>query len=492
MIPAPAPERLLSIVQRPAKAEPVQVIEQPVVAPTAAYDGADSSYGLAALEAECATIKGAACGAQEAALNEASIKIGSLVAGGALTYHTALSRLIAAGVTMVSYDRANPWTNAQIATKVERGLADGAKRPRNVADRAWGVPLDAQVTASVHASVANLPWPSTNSPINAAPPLGALPAWKTGISARALMTKQFNPICYVVRGLLAEGLTVFAGAPKTGKSWMALGVALAVASDEAALGSLPVEAGDVLYLALEDNERRLKKRLQKMGVSQPPERLTLVTQWPDLDNGCIAEIEAWAEAVEAPKLVIVDVLTKVRPRSGSRDNQYEADYRVLTGLHAIASERAIAVLVLHHTRKMEAEDPFDLVSGTRGLTGAADTVMVLKRNPRSPHSGLYGRGRDIEEFEKAIAFDTETGRWSIVGDATAIAKTDERQQILSVLVEAETSLTPTSIAARLGKERSNVQHLLGRLLDEGKVTKDGRGYYTPVTLVTPFTLGGSL
>lgn len=306
-----------------------------------------------------------------------------------------------------------------------------------------------------------------------------LPAWKRGISAAALMAAHYPDIRYVVNGYIAEGLTLLAGAPKIGKSWMAMGIGIAVASGALAFETVPVVQGDVLYLALEDNPRRLKKRLKKMRVTDAPERLTLVTEWPDLDNGCIREIELWADAVAQPTLVIVDVLNKVRPRANGRDPQYEADYRTLTGLHAVASKYALAVLVLHHTRKLEAEDPFDLVSGTRGLTGAADTVLVLHRDPRGQHSTLYGRGRDIEEVEKAVTFDPETARWSIVGDIFAVAKTSERQAILDALTNAANPMTPTEVAAVVGKERSNVSHLLGKMLDEGKVVKSEGGLYAP-------------
>lgn len=309
---------------------------------------------------------------------------------------------------------------------------------------------------------------------------GRVAAYKTGISAAALMAKEFEPIRNVIAGYVVEGLTLLAGAPKLGKSWMALGWGHCVASGEPAFGTVAVEQGDVLYLALEDNERRLKKRLWKMGISNPPERLTLVTQWPDLDNGCIAEMETWANDVAKPMLIIVDVLNKVRPSSTRSETLYEADYRTLSGLHAFATARGIAIVVVHHTRKMDADDPFDTVSGSRGLTGAADTVLVLRREPGTGKPMLYGRGRDIEEIENAMMFDAYRGLWRVVGEAWNVAKTDERQQILDVLNASPSPMTPTQIADELGKERTNVQHLLGGLVNEGKVSKEGRGLYSPV------------
>ena len=166
------------------------------------------------------------------------------------------------------------------------------------------------------------------------------PAYQRGISAAALMAKQFAPVNYVVPGLLAEGATLFGGKPKIGKSWMAYDFALAIASGRPVFGKIAITQGDVLYLALEDSERRLKSRLLKKGVRHPPERLTLATEWPGLDAGCIAELEAWADAVERPTLIIVDVLKMVRGVTRPGESLYDADYRALTGLATRQPDRS--------------------------------------------------------------------------------------------------------------------------------------------------------
>jgi len=82
---------------------------------------------------------------------------------------------------------------------------------------------------------------------------GRRSAYKDGISASALMKMQFDPIRYIADGYIVEGLTILAGAPKIGKSWMALNLAVAVAAGKPVFGSVPCTHGDVLYLALEDN-----------------------------------------------------------------------------------------------------------------------------------------------------------------------------------------------------------------------------------------------
>lgn len=304
------------------------------------------------------------------------------------------------------------------------------------------------------------------------------PAYQSGISAEALMAMQFSPIRFVVNGYLAEGVTIFAGAPKIGKSWMLLGLAIAVASGRPAFGSIPCRAGDTLYLALEDNPRRLQSRMLKMGISAPPERLTFCTSWPCLDDGAVNEIEQWILSVENPTLIIVDVLAKVRAAANGKDSAYDGDYRTMTGLQELAGKYGVAIVAMHHTRKMDADDAFDSVSGTRGLTGAADTVLVLKRDSVTGRTVLYGRGRDIEEIETAFEFNSHNATWTILGAVADFAKTDERQEILNLLRSTPNPLTPLEVSDLLGKRRDAVRQALTRMARDGEIEKAGRGQYT--------------
>lgn len=307
------------------------------------------------------------------------------------------------------------------------------------------------------------------------------PAYLKGITADALMAKTFPPIRYVVHGYIAEGLTVLAGPPKSRKSWLMLDVALAVSGDGHAMGSAACEHGEVLYLALEDNERRLQSRMRKMGVTKPPERLRFCTNW-SVGNDAVAEIEAWARDAENPVLAVVDVLARVREYTG-RDASYEADYRALVALHELATRLGLAIVVVHHTRKASAEDPFDEVSGTRGLTGAADTTLVVLRDNTggsSVRATLYGRGRDIPEIETAIEFDDDTCRWKVLGEAWKVADTAEQQEILNIL---DRPMKVKEVAELVGKSVANVSKLLGKLMRAGLVSNPSFGCYAPVELV---------
>lgn len=298
-----------------------------------------------------------------------------------------------------------------------------------------------------------------------------------GISASALMQKTFAEIRYIIPGYVAEGLTVLAGAPKVGKSWMTLGWALSVAGERPAFGSLNTDAGDVLYLALEDNERRLQKRLRSMAVGSIPERLTLMTEWPSIDDGCVEQIAHWIIGVPQPRMVIVDVLAKVRGAVSGKETAYDGDYRLITGLQRLAGQHGIAIVVVHHTRKMAADDPFDAVSGTRGLTGAADSVLVLKADTRTGQMMLYGRGRDIEEIETGVRFKAVNGTWEIVGPAHEIARSDERQVILDLLRNAGKPMKVSEVSDAVGKSYDTVRKGLSRMTTAGEIKKIGTGLY---------------
>lgn len=298
----------------------------------------------------------------------------------------------------------------------------------------------------------------------------------SGITAAELDGLEFPPIRYVVDGYIAEGLTILAGKPKLGKSWACLDISIAVASGGVAFGSVECEAGDVLYAALEDNRRRLQRRMRQVLPGRPkPARLTFWTEMPRLDDGGVEMIRDWINHADNPRLVVVDVFARVRPEKKANEQQYDADYRAVAGLHALASESSVAIVIVSHVRKMEADDPLDTVSGTLGFTGAADTVLVLSRNGQGVT--LYGRGRDIEEIETAVKFEPDLCRWAILGDAAEVHRSDERKSIIDALRGSIEPITPRELADELDHSYEALRKTLQRMASAGEVEKAGRGRY---------------
>ncbi|HKH27678.1 MAG TPA: AAA family ATPase [Sphingomicrobium sp.] len=301
---------------------------------------------------------------------------------------------------------------------------------------------------------------------------------RIGFTALDLQRMFFPPIKYVVTGYIVEGLTLLAGRPKRGKSWLLLHAAIAVAMGGYTLGDVQCVQGDVLYAALEDNKRRLQSRLAKLlpGTTQDwPERLHFETEMPRLKDGGLDMVRRWIEQVEEPRLVIIDTLQKVRDAKSVDQNGYEADYAAVSELKALADRHGVAIVLVHHQRKMDAEDPVDTVSGTTGLTGAVDTVLVL--NNAGQGMTLYGRGRDIEEIEKAVTFDKDLCIWRVEGEAGDVRRSDERSAIIGVLEESAEPLTPREIADLAELSYASIRMMRTRMVKSGEIERKGRGCY---------------
>lgn len=295
-------------------------------------------------------------------------------------------------------------------------------------------------------------------------------------SAADLQHMQFEPLKYVIPGYLAEGATLFAGKPKMGKSWLVLDWCLAVAFGGFAFGAVKCEQGDVLYAALEDNPRRLQRRIRQVipDGHEWPARLTLRTKMKHLDTGLLDEIRAWTGSMPNPRLIVVDTLAQVRPPRKQNAVPYDADYAAVSPLQALAAELGIAIVIVHHVRKMESDDPLDMVSGTTGLTGGVDSVVVLYRDGQG--TVLTGRGRDLEDFETAIKLDTQ-GQWSLLGDANEVRRSKERNSIIEACTTLATPAGPKDIAATAGLKEGNVRRLLPQMVKAGELQKLERGAY---------------
>ncbi len=300
-------------------------------------------------------------------------------------------------------------------------------------------------------------------------------------SAQELQSKEFPPVQWIAPGLIPEGLTLFCGKPKLGKSWAALDLAFAVAEGGQFLGA-SCDQGEVLYLALEDNQRRLQDRLNKIQPEASwPSRLEFAVEAQRLDEGGLASIEAWIISCPHPRLIIADTLATVRPAKGGKDD-YKADYAALRGLHRLASEHRVGVLVVHHVRKADAEDVYDTVSGSTGLTGAADATVILasKVGETGNEVTLYGKGRDIKGFQHAVEFDEERCRWKYLGDPDSVFVGDTRRLIIKALEDG--CHTPQKIQRHTGLSASNTDKTLRRMVEKSQIRKTGRGEYDLVPL----------
>lgn len=291
-----------------------------------------------------------------------------------------------------------------------------------------------------------------------------------------LMGAVFPEPTWVVPGLVPEGVTLLVGAPKLGKSWLALGLALAVASGGAALGSIPVEKGKAAVLALEDTPRRLQSRAKLLLGDQPmPDGLGVAFEVPRLGEGLAEALDKLDTG--SLRLAVVDVLARVRPAAARADSVYDRDYAAMAALKAWSDRHRVPTLVVHHTRKAGAEDFLDSVSGSHGLAGGADTVLVMRRARNSADAVLLVVGRDVEEAEHALKFDPSRGLWILLdGPAADYDLGDTRRRVRDLLRERG-KMRAKEISVELGVEHDAARQIVRRMAGDGQLDTDGAGLY---------------
>jgi hypothetical protein len=321
-----------------------------------------------------------------------------------------------------------------------------------------------------------------------------------------LDAQEFPPLAYAVPGLIPEGSVLLVGAPKIGKSWLVLAVGLAASDGGKALG-IDIPKRPVLYLALEDGDRRLQDRCRRLLADDPipPEFEYLTRIEPDRVGDTIAAWIYWHQ--EPPPLVILDTLGKVLPPAVQGETTYQRDYRVGTALKRIVDTHPGATLLInHHQRKAGAEDFIDAVSGTAGLAGAADTIIVLSRDRQEAAGLLKVTGRDVAEGEYAVTFK-DGAVWELDGHdleaarekaqkvrATTRATAAAGDRMLDVVLyayEHPDGVRRGDVAKALKLEPSVAGVYLARAVDSGRLQRAERGLYTPVTSVTSLRSGSA-
>lgn len=272
------------------------------------------------------------------------------------------------------------------------------------------------------------------------------------IDAHELLDRDLPPPKFCVDTILPHGLSILGGAPKIGKSWLVLDLCVRVAKGEP-LWNLQTQQSAVLYLCLEDGERRVQQRLLTLTDDMPQGRLYLATHAGKLSEDLCGQICGQLRAHPDIRLVVMDTFQMVR--GGEIDNNYAADYEDMRKLKWLADEEDVALLLVHHLRKRGDSDQLNKLSGTTGITGAADAVFILDRNDRLREEvKLSATGRDIESRELTLLFDSRDCRFHLERDSLDRSSLLLPAELFS-LVELMKSLgsftgSNTELAAELG------------------------------------------
>jgi hypothetical protein len=298
-----------------------------------------------------------------------------------------------------------------------------------------------------------------------------------GITAEELSLKTFPPMKWAIQDILPEGCYLLTARPKVGKSWLALQLCLAVAFGGSIFGKNVVK-GKAVYLALEDNQRRLQSRLKQLrpqGFATPD--LILHTDWLKFDKGGVEKLIELIEK-EKPKLIVIDTLAKVRPESRRNNGVYTEDYQALEPITKVANQYRCTILIVHHNRKGKSEsDPIEQVSGSLGLTGAVDGSLVIDGNRSDKMYTLSLIGRDIPNDDALAIARQANGEWHLLGQAKAVFISSERKEIAELLKLNPKGLKPKEISDILCKKPEAVRKLLLSMASEQQIINT-KGTYT--------------
>lgn len=469
-----------------------------------ASDGRLAAYARSALEKELLNVAFAVRGSRGGhgannTLNEAAFSLGTMDAWGVLDEGEARS-LLAEAARRVGLDE------SEIPPTIESGYSAGKLHPRPLpewarqaappeakaepgqepaAEPQWSFLLDGEVIAE-------------GSPSEVLDGLGEPAEDEHGRSVRTyelctignILETTYPEPRWIVPGILSEGLNILAGAPKMGKSMLSLNLALTIAGGGLALGKIRVEPAGVLYLSLEDQFRRVRDRAVKMLRTIRPDlagevgkRLTVATDWPKQDEGGLRLIELWASRAEAPGLVIIDVWNRFAPKHKANGNAYAQDADHMGAVKRFCDAHGLSALVVHHTRKPGLKDPEDFlaeVSGTTGLSGAADGVVVLARSRQEQQASLHVTGRDVQESELVLEFDRENLAWKSLGAKADHVEGRVQKKVFEFLRKNQpSSFFIKEIAESVEEKAESVRKALYRLGNEKQIAKKGQAFVYP-------------
>ena len=294
-------------------------------------------------------------------------------------------------------------------------------------------------------------------------------------TSQDLMDQIFEPPQWIIDDLIPEGLTVLSGAPKIGKSWLALQIANAVATKEPLFGRKVSTEQYVLVLALEDNARRLQSRMKK-GHFTGSEKLALCVEWP----GGPERLSDFLKQNQEIGLVIIDTLAIFSPSDASRgSNVYESDVRRMRVLHQIVQATDTSIIVIHHDKQGEEGDWAQKINGSSGIIGTVDTLIRLSVTKRGSKEGnLHITGRDVEDIELLLQLEENLMRWGIDKDRDDKPLTPLHRDVLNLIPGNPETISSKSVSESLSKEQSQISDILGKLRNAGHVESPAWGRYT--------------
>ncbi len=319
-------------------------------------------------------------------------------------------------------------------------------------------------------------------------------------TASDLYWRAFPEVEWAINGIIPEGVMILSGDPKMGKSWLVYQASLSIATGMPLWPERVAEVGgDVLLLALEDNHRRMHRRLKRLAphfivATSRPEggvffnfedlsNLHYTTEWPRAEEG-VQLIADWLRGHPKARMVVIDTVSAFRNPEPGRKSAYATDYAVGEMLKPLAQEFKCAIVLVMHNRKLSSSDPFQLVSGTQGMTGSVDNVAVLRRERGSMDAALYIDGRDIEETQE-LAMEFENGFWKSGSTVESAQLSVERSRVVAAVAKLGCNAISGALVKELEPQDPRaVRKMLSLMVKQGQLALKNHVYSFTHT-VTP-------
>lgn len=309
----------------------------------------------------------------------------------------------------------------------------------------------------------------------------AVSTFPTPQTTEELLLKEFDPLRCFVEGILAEGLTLLAGKPKKGKSYLALDMLLSIAVGRQAFQQFDTEKAKVLYVSLEDGERRIQRRLRQIQPNIATVKgLDYLYTFPRLGNGALEAIDHYANTYN---VIVIDTIGRILPKQTDAHkslSEYQELTDVLGPIQTLAIGRGFAVVFVDHLRKASAEDAGDTIMGSQGKFGAADHALIYTRKGEEKDAVLEVISRDLEQEKFVLTM--KDGHLEFLGKGESFETDSEQNRIIKILEEERRPLSLAEIMKAMGlgeqhyKRFRVVMHRLYNADRIGRTRK--RGLYT--------------
>lgn len=303
----------------------------------------------------------------------------------------------------------------------------------------------------------------------------------TVIDGKSLLGLDVEPPKFIVAGFMPVGLHILSGSAKVGKSWLSLWLCQQVSTGGRVWDFETLRCG-TLYLALEDTVDRLHFRLSHI-TDTGSEQSYFATEASNLSGSLIPQLEKFLTDYPDTGLIVIDTLQRVRGVAMDK-NAYANDYDEVGRIKAFADSHKIAVLLVHHVRKMPDSDPFNMVSGSVGIIGAVDSMYVLEKDKRTENKAtLHVTGRDIEDMQLLLEFDRDATVWRFVSYLSGEKNEDSLCKTIAALLSSRSTFagTATELIARLKEIDPNLSYSpnsLTRAMKEQALTLAKRYHVT--------------